>query len=144
MSATAVRRKSLLNFTESHTSTLDDLLVRVCEEVQLSNTEYDLARSRYETIGKWLDADGSALAPFRPDIYPQGSIAIHTAIKPFIGKEYDVDLVCEFRSLRQDTVKDPIALLDAVEGRLAQNELYRNKLELRIVACGSTTRTSFT
>ena len=42
-------------FLETRQSQLDDLLARVCEELQLTPTRYDEAVARYEAVCRWLD-----------------------------------------------------------------------------------------
>src|SRR5947208_71581 len=112
-------------FTESFDSQLDDLLDRICAALELSHTQHKTAEERYSAIGVWLSAPGSALARFRPEIYPQGSLRIGTTVKPFARLEYDLDLVCELVGLDWRKLRNPIAVLDAVEGRLREHETYR-------------------
>jgi hypothetical protein len=108
---------------------LDDLLVRICETLQITPTQHELAEDRYHTIGAWLEAPGSPLADLAPVIYPQGSLRIGTTVRPLARQEYDLDLVCEFTRLDWRRVPDPIALLDAVEARLRAHETYRSMVE---------------
>lgn len=43
----------------------------------------------------WLRRDGSSLAQFNPDVFPQGSFRYGTVIRPLLdGDFYDLDLVC--------------------------------------------------
>ncbi len=49
----------------------------------------------YEAVGDWLNREGSSLAPYRPEVYAQGSFALGTAIRPLDDCDYDVDAVCE-------------------------------------------------
>jgi len=108
---------------------LDDLLVRICAALQITSTQHQLAEDRYGTIGKWLEAPGSPLAPFGPVIYPQGSLRIGTTVKPIGHQEYDLDLVCEFRKLDWRRLRNPVVLLEAVETRLRAHQTYRAMLE---------------
>ena len=65
-------------FTNDPHSQMDDLLWRICEELQLSPARYQQAVERYEAVCHWLEANGSAVASFRPSLYPQGSMRIGT------------------------------------------------------------------
>lgn len=112
----------------SPTTELDDLLDRVGRKLQLSQTAYEQAVDRYGSITRWLSADGSPLAKYNPDIYPQGSLHIGTTVKPRGRDEFDLDLVCEFQA-DPNAFPDPIELLDLVEGRLNDNDLYRGKVK---------------
>ena len=52
---------------------LEELLVLATEKLQLSETQYELAKGHYEALGGWLDAVESPLHQFHPRVYPQGS-----------------------------------------------------------------------
>ena len=76
-------------------SDLDYLLAEVARALQLTPEQHALAETHYKTIGKWLAAPGSSLADFKPDIYPQGSMALETTVRPRKREEYDLDFVCQ-------------------------------------------------
>jgi hypothetical protein len=97
-------------------------------KLQLSETQYQQAADRYNTIGEWLGASGSPLSVYKSNIYPQGSLRIGTTVKPRGRDEFDLDLVCQFQ-VNPETVSDPIALLDMVEKRLREHETYRPMVE---------------
>lgn len=115
-------------FTESPLLQLDDILFRICAELQLDETRYDLATQSYKSAGKWLDAPGTLVAQYRPAIYPQGSMALNTTVKPQKGDEFDLDFVCEF-NVDYRSVGNPIILLDLLEKRLRENEAYKSMVE---------------
>ncbi|MBI4562826.1 MAG: nucleotidyltransferase [Candidatus Rokubacteria bacterium] len=113
--------------TVSANEQVDTLLEEVCVALQLTETQYTNAEEKYRAIGAWLSAADSPLAPFAPVIYPQGSIALQTTVRPRRDTEqaeYDVDLVHE---LKADV--EPMALYKAVERRLASHTYYRQILE---------------
>lgn len=107
---------------------LDDVLARLCGILQLSSTQFTLAERHYHAICEWLGHEESELNQFNPDLYPQGSFALGTTVKPQIGDEYDVDLVCvlnvNYRSLPR-----PVLLLNLIEKRMLQSDRYRDRLE---------------
>jgi len=105
-------------------SQTDDLLARVCEDLQLSPTQHKIAEERYQTIGKFL-ATHPELKPFRPEIYPQGSLAHGTTLKPPKKAEYDLDLVSQF-AIKREQVVNPTVLLDGVERYFRANDIYRS------------------
>jgi hypothetical protein len=107
---------------------LDDVLVRLCNILQLSPTQFSLAESHYHAICDWLGQEDSELNQFDPDLYPQGSVALGTTVKPQVGEEYDVDLVCEL-NVDYRRVPKPVLLLDLIEKRMRQSERYRDRLE---------------
>jgi hypothetical protein len=111
------------------TTYLDALLEEVCIALQLTDGQFDLAERRYHVIGDWLAADGSVLASFSPRVYPQGSIALQTTVRPRRdhdeNAEFDIDLVCELDAFHLT----PMQLFNLVGQRLAQHETYRRMLE---------------
>lgn len=101
---------------------LDDLLERICEKLQITQTQQETAKQRYEGVGEWLSSEESALAAADPRIYPQGSLRIGTTVKPLAEQEYDVDLVCEL-DLNWEQY-EAVAVLNAIEARLRENKRY--------------------
>jgi hypothetical protein len=81
------------------------LLQYLAEALDISESRYKQAEERYQAVGKWLGRDESVLAPYTPEIYPQGSFRLGTVIKPISdAEEYDIDLVCEVK-LTKDRVR---------------------------------------
>jgi hypothetical protein len=72
---------------------IEGMLVRIAEELQLSDTQYQRAKSEYESVGDWLDRPQSPFHGRQPLIYPQGSMALQTTVRPKDHFEYDLDLV---------------------------------------------------
>jgi hypothetical protein len=104
-------------------STILDLMG---EDLDLSPTRYADAEAKYKAVAQWLARPDSAVARFNPDLYPQGSIRLGTAIKPLVGEEFDVDLACEMQiasTSPQEEVKN------LVGARLAQDASYKAMLE---------------
>ena len=85
----------------------------LAEALDISETRYKQAEERYQAVGKWLGRDESILAPYHPEIYPQGSFRLGTVIKPISdAEEYDIDLVCEIKlekeKVRQKRLKEAV------------------------------------
>jgi hypothetical protein len=72
---------------------LEQQLQEAVSSLEVSPSKYEEAQERYRAVGEWLNA-GSSLAAYRPDIYPQGSFALGTAVKPLNDGDHDVDAVC--------------------------------------------------
>jgi hypothetical protein len=119
-----------VSFLESAEAQMDDLLWRVCEELQLSPTRYQQAVDRYEAVCRWLEAEGSVVAQYRPSMYAQGSMRIGTTVKPFGHEEHDLDFVCEF-NVSTGVFESPLQLLKLVIARLGQNDAYARLLEVK-------------
>lgn len=86
---------------------IDNILLGVCEKLQLSPSLYEQATERYKTIAKTIEND-SIFVGTKLNIYPQGSFRLKTTIKPLFDEEYDLDFVAEL----------------PVDSRMTPNELY--------------------
>lgn len=104
---------------------LDYLLAQVARSLQLTPEQHRLAAEHYGAVSRWLAADGSPLAPYRPWIYPQGSMALETTVRPRSREEYDLDLVCEM----QPTGMPAMWVYNAIHDRLKANGQYAPMLE---------------
>lgn len=109
-------------------SPLDDLLNRIGGKLQITETMFLQAESRYHIIGEWLRAEGSPVSIFKPEIYPQGSLRIQTTVKPRGECEFDLDFVCEFQA-DPDTFYNPVEILNIIEKRLRENKIYEGMIE---------------
>lgn len=84
-----------MNLTEAQQlRQLNEVLRDLAEELDVPPSKYEDAKQHYEAVGNWLGAPDSALAKYQPSIYPQGSFALGTAIRPLGDDDYDVDAVC--------------------------------------------------
>jgi hypothetical protein len=107
---------------------LDDLLLQVCEELQLTQTRYDLAVSRYEAANRLLEAKNSPFREFRPRIYPQGSMALGTTNKPVDGP-HDLDFVLQLDAPHWQW--KPLALMLVLYEFFKSNDKYRDMATLK-------------
>jgi hypothetical protein len=114
--------------TRAYSQSLDRLLFEICEELQLSPHRHGQADDRYHAVSEVLEADGSPLSPFRPRIYPQGSMRLGTTVRPISGP-HDLDFVCELSLSHQQV--EPIKLLQALYGHLKQHGVYREMVSLK-------------
>lgn len=105
---------------------LDRQLERSCLQLQLTDTQYRNAESKYLAVGNWLSSRDSELAPFAPEIFPRGSMLLGTTLRPWRGVEYDLDLVCRLHSCSD---RPPLTIYRWVYGRMASHETYLQMLE---------------
>lgn len=71
-------------------------LQAIIREISIPQSYDEKARTRYRSIGDWLDRPDSAARSLKPKISAQGSFALGTVIRPVgDGDAYDVDVVCE-------------------------------------------------
>ena len=106
---------------------LDFLLDQVAQSLELTPSQYENAVRKYGAVGGWLSQPDSPLAPRRPLIYPQGSMALRTTVRPILALEYDLDLVCQMDGGDLSAME----LYDLLYERLAANEIYRSRLETK-------------
>ncbi len=107
---------------------IDRVLKSICEKIQLSPTQYELAVYHYEAVSRWLEAEGSILAIYEPKIYPQGSLPTDTTTKPQKKEEYDLDFICELNIDSREI--SPEDLFSKVEYRIREHDGYKNRMEL--------------
>lgn len=107
---------------------LDQLLAKLGEELDIPDHIYEDAVLKYEQVGEWLDVEGSALQPYKPEIFPQGSMLLGTTVRPCDDQgEYDIDLVCHLTIKKESiTQKD---LKTKVGARLKEDEKINRVLE---------------
>lgn len=127
MSTTMLDKSMSGDYSIAASQLLDELLYRICEKLQLSESQYRLAEERYNAIGDWLAKEDSPLYEYNPRIYPQGSLKIGTTVKPKGREEFDLDLVCEL-TVVDVKQSDPYTLIRAVYDRIAFNHIYKKLL----------------
>ena len=102
------------------------VLEMVCESLELSPSQFTLAKQRYEAVGACLA--GSEEPVLRTiAIYLQGSTALRTTVKPIGINEHDVDLVAHVPDLHVQM--SPAALKRAIGNCLRGNGNYAPLLE---------------
>jgi hypothetical protein len=86
--------------TDDTSPTLDELLLDVATEIELTDHDREIAERRYQRLKTHLERPTSPLAPFLAtdsgEIYPQGSMAVGTTIVSGDDDDrYDVDAIVE-------------------------------------------------
>jgi hypothetical protein len=103
-----------------------EVLELVCQSLELSTSQFALAKERYEGVGGCL-ADSADPVLKAIAIYLQGSTALRTTVKPIGVNEHDVDLVAHVADL--DVSLSPAALKKAIGTCLGGNGNYAPLLE---------------
>jgi len=101
-------------------SSVDQLLEWIVEPIQLTRAQYQEAVAVYDEMRLWLHDPSSGLAKHTILIYPQGSGALGTTIRPKGRVEYDLDAVC----LIEAAGVSPIALYQSVLVRIKHHPKY--------------------
>lgn len=101
------------------------ILEMLCQTLELTEAQYELAKQRYEAVGEWLAAANDPRLRTL-SIYLQGSTALGTTVKPIGRNEHDVDLVSHIAG---GGTTPPDALKQVIGTRLWANGHYRPLLE---------------
>lgn len=101
------------------------LLSTVCEKLELTETQRKRAEDSYKAITNHLKQSFPDSDVF---LYPQGSMAHHTTLKPIGQDEHDLDIVCELSGFdRSITAEELYGMVhDALKC-----EPWKNKLKLK-------------
>ncbi len=103
------------------------------EELDISQSQYEKAKGRYEAVGKWL-AEGKYCLTNKnfclkdSVIYPQGSIKLETVVKPIGQKEYDIDLVFFTPNISRYDI-EPTELNRLMGNRLREHKKYKDMIK---------------
>jgi hypothetical protein len=119
-----------MNYVESmlqaRRTQMVEVLETVCESVELSASQFALAKQRYEGVGACLaGSDNPVLRAIV--IYLQGSTALQTTVRPIGVNEHDVDLVAHMSHLGVQI--SPAALKKVIGECLQANGNYAPLLE---------------
>ncbi|MBI1227805.1 MAG: hypothetical protein GC192_21400 [Bacteroidetes bacterium] len=113
-------------FTDQHVQ-IDDLLDKMAEELELGETRWKRMESSYNEVSDWLKGDDGYFQQTEFEIYPQGSVKIGTAIKPWKGDEFDLDVVVHLKDF--DPALLPLIVFTRLKRRLAEHGYYKTILE---------------
>ena len=94
---------------ENRNNQLDDLLNRIGEKLQLTPSMQSLALEKYNEIYALLKKSSD----FEGSIYPQGSYALQTTVKPIGRDDFDLDAVLQFDKFWNESL-DPNNFLENV------------------------------
>ena len=107
----------------------------VADYLDITSAQYNLAKDRYEAVGKWLAKgeycilDTNKKFCFKDgEIYPQGSIRLETAVRPTGRKEFDIDLVFYIPNVSAEDIS-PEKLKKLIGDRLKEHEIYKKMLK---------------
>ena len=114
--------------TKEQSELQNDILARISENLDISETLYEQITTSYQSVGEWLSKDNNPLAKYSPTIRPQGSFLLGTMIKPINeDDDVDIDMICEL-SKKPDcwTQKD---LKNAIGNRIKMHDRYKKMLK---------------
>ncbi len=102
---------------------LNDLYLRIAEELDISDTLFEKAVKSYTALGEYINNHCDCSV----SVYTQGSFRLGTVIRPLSDEdEYDLDLVCEVMDIPYITPKD---LKNMIGDILRDSKRYSTMLE---------------
>lgn len=109
--------EKLLNF--------DSVTEELYKQIDITPTQYDLAKTHYEAVAKCLTEGGVA-----EDIYTQGSFAFGTVIRPYReGRDADFDIDLVAQSSDDKLITEPRALKKSVGKCLNESQYHKSLLD---------------
>src|SRR5689334_17825338 len=109
-------------------SRLNNILKNIATALDITPWQYDVAVKSYQAVGEHLSKPDSSLAPYQPEVLPQGSFLLGTTIKPINDDdELDLDLVCKLKGKKD--VWTQYDLKQAVGNQLKDNDTYKKLLD---------------
>lgn len=100
-------------------------IIKLIEGLDIPQSLYVKAIDHYKAIATFLQEHG-----IESDIYPQGSYALGTVVRPYKGNTdaaYDLDAICEIRIDKDETTAKKIKKM--VGDTLKSDGIYRNMLQ---------------
>lgn len=114
--------------TEEQKTQISVLLNEIGKALDVTKTEYDQITTSYKAVGSYLAEDPSPLKSYSPQIRPQGSFLLGTAVRPVSDvADLDIDLVCDLT--KKPSYWTQYSTKKAVGDRLKESERYRNLLD---------------
>jgi hypothetical protein len=114
--------------TSEQKNQFSEILEELGKTLDISETQFNAAVKSYEAVGSWLSKEDSSLAPYKPEILPQGSFMLGTMIKPINEKDdLDIDLVCQLKGKKPNWTQ--YHLKNKVGDRLKDHDTYKEMLD---------------
>lgn len=114
--------------TSEQKNQFSEILEELGNTLDITETQYNAVLKSYEAVGTWLSKEDSSLAPYKPEILPQGSFMLGTMIKPVNEKDdLDIDLVCQLKGKNPSWTQ--YNLKNKVGDRLKAHDIYKEMLD---------------
>ncbi len=114
--------------TTEQRNQFSEILEELGKTLDISETQYEAAVKSYEAVGNWLAKEDSTLAPYSPEILPQGSFMLGTMVKTINDKDdLDIDLVCQLKGKNSNWTQED--LKQKVGERLNAHVTYKKMLD---------------
>ena len=101
------------------------ILHKITENLELTDSQFNNIKKSYESVAEWLNTSVEIKKYGKTEIFPQGSVALGTVVKPLKKEEYDIDLVFHINNYNIE----PAILKRIVGNRLKENKKYKDMLD---------------
>lgn len=101
-------------FHKNKTEQLNDLLNRIGEKLQLNKTMQCLVSEKYDEVYTTLEKSDDF--KYSGNVYPQGSYALQTTVKPLGSDDFDLDVVIQFDKLWSSELNSTEVIDSVVSG----------------------------
>lgn len=101
-------------------------ILKLIERLDISPTMYRNAEEKYHALADFLEKCG-----IEAEIYPQGSFALGTVVRPSAkdpNAAYDLDFICRLKQTRGEIA--PSELRRKIQDALESDERYKKRLEV--------------
>jgi hypothetical protein len=107
------------------TLNFNSVVEELYKQIDITPTQYELAKSHYEAVAKCLTDGGVA-----SDVYTQGSFAFGTVIRPYKeGRDADFDIDLVSQSSDDKLLTEPAELKKSVGKCLYESQYHRDLLD---------------
>jgi hypothetical protein len=107
---------------------LSSILEKAADALDIPFPLHEKAVSKYQEVGRWLEAPDSSLREYDPEVFPQGSFLLGTVTRPLSERdEYDIDSVSRLLIGKSNVTQAELKAM--VGSRLRQHPVYREILE---------------
>ena len=97
-------------------------ILKLVKSLDITPSMHINAVEKYQAVANYLQ-DHS----IKCDIYPQGSFALGTVVKPINKSGYDLDTICELFTEKSETTAKNVKT--SVGNVFAESERYKNAIE---------------
>ena len=105
-----------------------EILEELSKNLDITPAQYEAAEKSYQFVGEWLSSPESPLAPYAPEIEPQGSFLLGTMTRPIHEEDdLDVDLVCRLTGKSGNWTQYDVKKI--VGDRLKQHDTLKRMLD---------------
>lgn len=100
---------------------------RIIADIELTPTQYEEAKTSYESVADVLNKPESPIRVWTPRIFPQGSMRLGTTVRPYGQDEFDLDIVCWLAASGKSYT--PESVYEWVWKTLGEHGIYREMRE---------------